>query len=149
METRKFYRSREGKIIAGVCSGLAKYFDIDPVIMRLIFIVLTVFNGIGLVVYIILALITPYEDTPTASPKENMDDLANGVKSAAAKIKQENMSGHYDRPRIWLGVVVIFIGLAILVNNYAPTPLSWMIRGMFWPLAVIALGLFLLFKNNR
>lgn len=58
---KKLYRSRNEKMIAGVCAGLADYFGIDPTIVRVIFIVL-VFAGLGgILVYAILWVITPEE----------------------------------------------------------------------------------------
>ncbi len=58
---KKLYRSRNDKMIAGVCAGLADYFGIDPTIVRIIFIIL-VFAGLGgILVYAILWIITPEE----------------------------------------------------------------------------------------
>ncbi len=57
---KKLYRSTENKMVAGVCGGLAEYFDIDPVIVRLIAVVLLLPGGLpGLVPYVILWIITP------------------------------------------------------------------------------------------
>ena len=47
------------KKLFGVCSGLANYFDLDPTIMRIIFIVALLFFGTGLLLYLILALVMP------------------------------------------------------------------------------------------
>lgn len=58
---RKLYRVRKGKIIAGVCGGIAKYFDIDPKIVRLLCVALIAAFGSGLAVYIILAIFVPKE----------------------------------------------------------------------------------------
>jgi phage shock protein C len=61
---RRFYRSRESRIISGFCGGLGDYFNIDPLLMRLGFIALVLFNpaGIGMVLfYIIGVLVTPLE----------------------------------------------------------------------------------------
>ena len=58
---KRLYRKRNDKIVAGVCSGLADYLNIDPSIVRIIFIIL-VFAGLqGILVYLILWLITPLE----------------------------------------------------------------------------------------
>ena len=58
---KKLYRSRNNRMIAGVCAGLADYFGIDPTIVRIIFVIL-VFAGLGgVLVYGILWLITPEE----------------------------------------------------------------------------------------
>lgn len=57
---KRLYRSEEERMIAGVCGGLAEYFDIDPVIVRLIFFILLLPGGFpGLLPYIILWIVVP------------------------------------------------------------------------------------------
>ncbi len=56
-----FKRSSKNKIIAGICGGLGEYFQIDPVIFRLLFIVLTLGVGFGVLAYIILWICIPKE----------------------------------------------------------------------------------------
>ena len=58
---KKLYRSRRDKMIAGVCGGLAKYFEIDSTWVRLIFLVLLLLGGSALLVYLIMWLIVPIE----------------------------------------------------------------------------------------
>ena len=65
---RKLYRSRTDRKIWGVCGGLAKYFDMDPTIVRVIFVASLLCGTLGLWVYIIMAIIVPQEsegDTAT------------------------------------------------------------------------------------
>lgn len=62
---RRLYRDTDDAVIAGVVSGLAQYFGIDPVIVRLIFVVSVFFNGLGVLVYIILWLVVPAAKTTT------------------------------------------------------------------------------------
>lgn len=57
MKKRKLYRSKN-KVIGGVCAGLAEYFDIDPIIMRLLFVVF-LFSGFGLLVYLLAWIFVP------------------------------------------------------------------------------------------
>lgn len=59
MATKKLYRNPNGQMIAGVCSGLAEYLDLDLVIVRLIFVLLFFFGGNGLLIYIILWILMP------------------------------------------------------------------------------------------
>ncbi|MCQ2084395.1 MAG: PspC domain-containing protein [Bacteroidaceae bacterium] len=61
MAEKKLYRSSSDKKLCGVCAGLAKYFDLDPTIMRVIFIVLFFLGCVGLLAYLILALVMPVE----------------------------------------------------------------------------------------
>jgi phage shock protein C len=56
---RRIYRVEEDKVVDGVCGGIAEYFDIDPVIVRIIFLLSTLFTGVGLIAYIICALAFP------------------------------------------------------------------------------------------
>ena len=56
---RKLYRAEEGKMIAGVCAGLAEYFAIDPTLVRLAWVLFCALGGSGLLAYIICALIIP------------------------------------------------------------------------------------------
>ena len=58
---KKLYRDKSDCKIAGVCSGIAKYFDLDPTVIRLLWILITVFGGSGIIAYIICALIMPEE----------------------------------------------------------------------------------------
>ncbi len=56
---KRLYRSRNNRIIAGVCGGLGDYFGIDPVIIRLLFFAAFIFAGTGTILYIILWIVVP------------------------------------------------------------------------------------------
>jgi phage shock protein C len=60
-ETRRITRSRDEQMIAGVCGGLAEWLDLDPSIVRLIFILMALTFGHGILVYLVLALVMPLE----------------------------------------------------------------------------------------
>jgi phage shock protein C len=62
---KKLYRSRKDRWLAGICGGIAHYFELDPTIIRVLFVLLSVFAGGGILAYIILWLIIPEE--PEAS----------------------------------------------------------------------------------
>ena len=55
-------RSRTDKMVAGVCGGLGKYFGLDSTILRLVFVLLLIFAGTGLLAYLIMWLVIPYEN---------------------------------------------------------------------------------------
>ena len=59
---KKLYRSRDNKMAGGVCAGLAKYFELDPTLVRLGMAVLMVL-GVGILIYIIAWVIVPLEPT--------------------------------------------------------------------------------------
>ncbi len=58
-EGKQLYRSREGRIVAGVCAGLADYFGVDVNLVRLVFAGLTIFGGMGVLLYAVAWLIIP------------------------------------------------------------------------------------------
>ena len=59
--TKKLYRSKKDRKIAGVCGGIAEYFDIDPIIIRLLTLILVLSVGAGLIAYIIAWVVIPEE----------------------------------------------------------------------------------------
>ncbi|OGL88435.1 hypothetical protein A3I42_04125 [Candidatus Uhrbacteria bacterium RIFCSPLOWO2_02_FULL_49_11] len=64
---KKLYRSRNNKMIAGVCGGLAVYLNIDPTIVRLAFVLLALFQGFGVLAYLVLWVIVPLEGAADAN----------------------------------------------------------------------------------
>ena len=66
---KKLYRSRTDKKLAGVCSGLAKYLNMDVSIIRLIWVLVTLFVGAGLLAYIVCALVIPEEPASIEGPE--------------------------------------------------------------------------------
>jgi phage shock protein C len=59
--TRKLYRSQTNRQVAGVCGGLAQYFNLDATLIRVLFVLLAVLGGSGLVLYIAMWIIVPKE----------------------------------------------------------------------------------------
>lgn len=56
---RRLYKAREGKMLAGVCGGIAEYFDVDPTWIRLAWVLFCVLGGSGVLAYIIASIIIP------------------------------------------------------------------------------------------
>jgi phage shock protein PspC (stress-responsive transcriptional regulator) len=98
---KKVYKSSEDKIVWGICGGLGKYFDIDPTWIRLIFAVLVLLNGVGVILYVILAIIMPQPKTEEgkAEPAEA------GAKKAGREKGRE----------IGFGTFLISIGILLFV----------------------------------
>jgi phage shock protein C len=59
--TRKLYRSKTDRKLAGVCGGLAQYFNLDATLIRVLFVLLAVLGGSGLVLYVAMWIIVPRE----------------------------------------------------------------------------------------
>lgn len=92
---KRLYRSEKEQMIAGVCAGLAEYFEVDPTIVRIIFIILlfTPFNG-G-ILYILLWMVIPQESAVKSGKahgdamRDNFEDLKGKTKSAFEKARHE------------------------------------------------------------
>ncbi len=61
MDQKRLYRSNTNKMICGVCGGVAEYINIDPTIVRLLWVVFSLAGGAGLLAYIIAAIIMPLQ----------------------------------------------------------------------------------------
>ncbi len=65
MNGKKLYRSESNKMLCGVCAGIAEYFNLDPTIIRLAWVLLCLLGFSGVIVYIIAAIIIPSENNIT------------------------------------------------------------------------------------
>ena len=59
--TKRLYKSRDDQKIDGVCAGIAKYFDVDPTLIRLAWVLFCAIGGSGVLAYIVCALVIPRE----------------------------------------------------------------------------------------
>jgi len=88
---KRLYRSRTDVMIGGVCSGIAKYFEVDPTAVRLAFVLLLFAGGGGLWIYLVLWIIMPLEPgesgdvVDVAQKKETSTTKKTASKSSAAK----------------------------------------------------------------
>lgn len=66
-DIKRVYRSRLDRMVGGVCSGLGEYFEVDPTLIRLLFVLGTLAGGPGVIAYLILLVIVPLEPVTVAS----------------------------------------------------------------------------------
>lgn len=123
---QRLYRSRRERMVAGVCGGLGQYFNLDPVIFRLLFLIFA-FSGFGVLLYLIFVIVVP--ERPVGEP-------------------EPVISGSLDsgRGREILALALIAFGLVVLANNLRifSTP-EW---GQLWPILLILGGGFLLLNRT-
>lgn len=151
-EIKKFYRSRTDRVLFGVCGGLGKYFNIDPILFRLLFVLLFLMHGAGLVVYILMVVITPEESGRHDKDKgleEEFGELAGKINDKAHEISKEiGVSGEADPDRSsrnFLAIIIILFGMFFLVREFFP--LSWINTDIVWALGIIGIGLYIIFKK--
>lgn len=109
-------RSRTDRVIGGVAGGIAHYFGIDPVLVRLGFVLLTIASGSGILIYLIAWLIIPEEE-------EGAERERAGPAMDAATA------------RLVLGGALIAIGGVLLASRFIPY-----FSRVFWPLVLIVAG---------
>lgn len=89
--TRKLTRSRGDRIIAGVAGGVGHYFNIDPMLVRLIFLALALVNGIGIVLYVVMWFLLPNEDSVAVDTRgqvqENFGEMRSMVEQAFERVR--------------------------------------------------------------
>jgi phage shock protein C len=131
------YRSETNKMIAGVCGGLGEAFGIDPVIIRLVFFIITFMGGSGILIYLILWIVLPSESNLTHG-NDTMRANINEMKTHA-----QNFSHYFggEDGRSWWGILLVAIGIIYLMNNFGFSNVEW---GRLWPIIIIIIGFALL-----
>lgn len=126
---KRLYKSND-EVVAGVAGGIAEYFEVDKTIVRIVWLVLILAFGVGLLPYIICAVIMPEK------PKDIVDNFK-------PKEKKE-MS---EERRNLFGIGLVCIGAFFLFKEYMPYNfmLSWKVAA---PLALVAAGVYLLKKDG-
>ena len=124
---KKLYRLRKDKILGGVCGGLGHYFNIDPVIVRALWVAAFLLGGVGFLAYIIAWIIIPEEPV----------DIVETQSSAIAQ------TAHPLSTEILIGAFLIIFGIMALGGS-----LGWFTWHTFWKIAIPAIvvmaGLFVL-----
>ena len=182
---KRLTRNSRDAVVGGVAAGFADYFDIDPVIPRLAFVLLAVMGGTGLIAYILCWVIMPLRDSaaeagphgtssgpgggaapaweggsepasgtdapgtaPAVEPAAVADRIAREAGAAGERIAEAigSARGGPTRGRVIGGIILIGFGCLFLVDRFLP--IGWWI-GNLWPVALIALGLAVVFGARR
>jgi phage shock protein C len=155
-EPKTLHRSSTNRIVFGVCGGLGEYFDVDPILFRIVFILLIFGAGSGVIIYLLLALLMP-KDVSSVTVENKIDptvDVKNRIHELAAELKSLKRSNKGQRRgvvRLLLGLIILVIGLGILSQDLNLFPgfyfnMSLFFR-YFWPILVILIGLSILSKE--
>lgn len=134
--TKKLYRSKKDSIIAGVCGGIAEYFEIDPTLVRLLTVLVVFLGGAGGIAYIIAWIIIPQ------NPEQVIESEDVEKEEGGADIFQPE-SNRDDKRHIWGGVILIALGLFFLAKSLFPQ----FILVSFWPLILVVVGFMLIMQS--
>ncbi len=141
----KLYRSRSNRMIAGVCGGLGAYLKIDPIFIRLLFILLLFGSRFGFILYVLLWILVPEEGRETDYQGQSFGDR---VRSMGNDIQQAAASPHPQAGLI-IGLGLIIIGGILFIEQLDLQWLSWWDVDIFWPLVLIVGGMALLLRQIR
>lgn len=109
------YRSRRNRIFAGVASGLGEYLNIDPVIIRVLFVISLFLNGIGILLYIILWIVVPEENIYTLYEKMNKSESKESNEGKTESIfNSEYIPPKTSNASLLIGIILIVVGLFFL-----------------------------------
>ena len=143
-QAHRLNKSRDDRILFGVAGGHAEYFNIDPVIARVVWVVLTIVTGgIAALVYLVLAIVTP-EDRSQVSSVADEDEAASGDVDYR---EMDRRSSRRDRARYVIGGVLVALGVLFLLSSLGVFgSIRW---ELVWPVAIIVLGLTILIPSIR
>ena len=143
---KKLYRSIKDKMLGGVAGGIGEYFEIDPTIVRIIFVVTLFMGGTGIIAYLIMWVVVPEQifiphiaGVDLAS--QNQDIPKSGLVDNYFAQKEEKK----NKRTMTLGVILIAFGIIFLADNFLPR----FDFGDFWPLILIGIGAGLLLNAKK
>jgi len=146
MVPKKLYRSRENAMIAGICAGLADYFKIDSSLVRLATVILIFPGGLSIWAYIIAWIIIPQKPL-ISSPAQDSASGENAAATTTSETPAEPVESE-DKSRYIVGIILVGLGVLFLLNSF--NVFVWFSFFKLWPLVLIIVGLFVLFKGvNR
>jgi phage shock protein C len=161
---RRLYRCQHDRLLAGVAGGLAEHFDLDPTLVRVLWVLSIFFGGLGLLLYILMAIIVPLEPAggpayglPAAGPATDVapDDATPGPDPARAAhggwhsmpVEHRHVPRDTGRLATIVGVVMILFGALALVDSLLP---AWADHGRFlWPAFIVGIGALLVLSAMR
>lgn len=132
--SKKLYLSRD-KQLAGVCGGIAEYFDMDPTVVRLFWVLFSIFGGAGVIGYIIAMIIIPENpySKSSADYETNYEDRSYGKES--------------NKGNLLVGGILIAVGSVYLFQRFFG--LYWLRVSQLWPLVLVVFGLIIIFKGRE
>jgi len=136
--SRRIYRDPENRVLSGLSAGLGNYFGIDPTIVRVIFVLMTLFYGTSFLVYIILWIFTPEAKTRTQKLEMrgqdiNLSNIESSIKSEFRQVQNNFSKWKKSRNREKLNS-----------NINEMIKYSWKTFGIFFKIVLIIIGIFFL-----
>ncbi|MPW24606.1 PspC domain-containing protein [Alkalibaculum sp. M08DMB] len=127
----KLTKSKNDKMILGVCGGVGEYLDVDSSIVRVLWAIASLVYGTGIILYIIIAFILPYSD-------ENEEEIHN-KQSSESKMDIKHQHNHV------IAIILILSGVFLLLRNFT----IFFDSRYVWPSFLVILGVLLIIKGKE
>lgn len=144
---KRLYRSTTNRILGGVCGGIGEYFNIDPTLVRVLFLVASLGGGFGVVLYIILWIIVPEHGQEQRPLEQRAETAGQEMKDSAQRLAAGVQAGRSNSAPALIGAVLIGFGIIALVNQFMPIT-SFSLWQIFWPLVIVSVGVAILLKRK-
>ncbi len=135
-------RSESDRMIAGVCGGIANYFDIDSSVVRLLFVCIILLGGSGLLAYFILWLVLPSESDKNKEMEQVMKKNSTELKTAAESVAKEAKEVTQKSGKSVWGLFLIGFGLVLLLQNFGFA--HYLMLDKTWPIILVVFGFLIL-----
>lgn len=149
----RLYRSSTDRVIAGVCGGLGEYLALDPLLVRVFFVVFALgANGVGILLYLALWAVLPTRASGAATLGSRVETGTHEMADRASQMGAELAQAASARdPRLisWIGAGLVLVGAVMFLRSLGLSWLSWLDFDVLWPLLLIVGGLVLLFRRGR
>lgn len=141
-------RSEKNRVLGGVCVGLADFFNIDPTLIRIIFVLITLFGGSGILLYLVLWLLIPSSghasEISKASIKRGADEMKDRVEELAEEAKNYSKT---KNSKYLFGITLLILGILFLFDNFGF--FHFLNLWKLWPIILIILAILILSKNEN
>lgn len=151
---RALTRDPRRAVLGGVAAGFGQYLDVDPVLVRLAFVILCFANGIGLLLYLVAWVIVPSDGVTVAStvPGAGIEGAMAGVRDAAQEAARTIGRAADDggEARLVIGYALVALGVLLLLHNldWIHWP-HWARFQVLWPLVLVGMGAGLVRRSMR
>jgi phage shock protein C len=145
----RLMRSRSDYMIGGVCGGLGKFLGIDPSLVRIFFVLLTLGSGIGVMAYLVLWIVLPREDRLEEGQNGmSREEFANRARQVGQEMG-EVMRRPDTRSIRFIGIALVLGGVFFLLQNLHISWLRWLNSDILWPVLLVIGGAALLVRALR
>lgn len=144
MNNVKLYRSISDRMIGGVCGGLGVFLNIDPIFIRLLFILLLFGSDFGFILYLLLWILIPEEGKNYGFKEES---FGTKIRSMGDDV-QSAITQPHPQSGLILGIGLIVVGGLMFVERLNLNWLDWFDFDILWPVLLVVGGLVLLFRKQ-